>query len=134
MNQDQEIYEKNWDASYERIRSALTRFGREDPFGREGEFWVVSDPEGYDQHKVYFFNLRLLDPKVIKVLQELLRDFPGWEIFVTIYIRQGTSKNWPNMGLIVREHEIVDGLQRQYFPAEFRNIHYEGSRVGTDRD
>jgi hypothetical protein len=129
VNQDDDIYEQNWEASYERIRSALARFGREDAFA-DGEFWVVDESNGYDQHKVYFCDLRLLDPKVIRVLQEALQDFPGWEIVVAIYLRGGASETWPDMGLIVREHEIIDGLQRQYFPPEFRDIRYEGSRPG----
>jgi hypothetical protein len=41
---------------------------------------------------------------------------------------------WPQMGLIVRSHEIIDGLQRQFFPAELKTIQYDGSRRGTDRD
>jgi hypothetical protein len=44
------------------------------------------------------------------------------------------GKNWPEMGLIVRSHEIVDGLRRDLFPPEYQNIHYEGSRPGTDQD
>jgi hypothetical protein len=32
------------------------------------------------------------------------------------------------MGLVIRDDEIVDGLQRQYFPREFQTIKYEGSR------
>jgi hypothetical protein len=52
---------------------------------------------------------------------------------VALYIRGG-GENWPEMGLIIRGPEIIDGLQRQYFPAEYRNLAYEGSRPGTDRD
>jgi hypothetical protein len=133
MDQDEEIYEENWEVSYERIRSALTRFGREDAFGH-GDFWVVDESYGYNQHKVYFCDLRLLDPEVIKTLQGLLHDFPGWEIFVAVDLRDGASETWPDMGLIVREYEIIDALQRQYFPPEFRDLRYEGSRPGTDRE
>jgi hypothetical protein len=38
------------------------------------------------------------------------------------------------MGLTIRDHEIIDGLQRQYFPREFQSIRYRGSRPGTERD
>jgi hypothetical protein len=31
-------------------------------------------------------------------------------------------------------HEIIDGLQRQYFPKEFQNIEYVGARPDTVKD
>jgi hypothetical protein len=34
----------------------------------------------------------------------------------------------------VRPHEIIDGLQRQYFPKEFQGIEYEGSRREMGHD
>jgi hypothetical protein len=40
----------------------------------------------------------------------------------------GKENEWPSMGLVVRHQEIVDGLKREYFPSEFQNIQYEGSR------
>jgi hypothetical protein len=38
------------------------------------------------------------------------------------------------MGLTIRRHEIIDGLQRQYFPPAYRHFQYPGSRPGTERD
>jgi hypothetical protein len=38
------------------------------------------------------------------------------------------------MGLTIRAHEIIDGLQRQYFPEPYRSFRYEGSRPGTEYD
>jgi hypothetical protein len=76
----------------------------------------------------------MLDPKIVNALRLLLREFAGWEIVIAIYVRPPEGDSWPDMGLIIREHEIIDGLQRQYFPPEYRSIQYEGSRVGTDRD
>jgi hypothetical protein len=37
------------------------------------------------------------------------------------------------MGLVISEDEIVEGLQRQYFPEQFRTIAYEGSRPQGSR-
>lgn len=134
MNEDvQTIYEKTWEALYQRMRGALEQFGTETDFRNEGNYWIIDEPYGLNQHNVYFRDLNLLQPRVIRALQHLLSEFPTWEIFVTIAIRH-EGESWPDMGLIIREHEIVDGLQRQYFPAEFQSIHYEGSRVGTDLD
>jgi hypothetical protein len=42
------------------------------------------------------------------------------------------GKHWPEMGLIVRAREIVDGLQKSFFPEEFRSLRYEGSRAPDD--
>jgi hypothetical protein len=38
------------------------------------------------------------------------------------------------MGLTIRAHEIIDGLQREFFPKEFRIFSYEDARPGTERD
>jgi hypothetical protein len=36
------------------------------------------------------------------------------------------------MCVVVSDHEIIDGLQRQYLPKEFETIEYEGRRpVGS---
>ena len=32
------------------------------------------------------------------------------------------------MYFIIGNNEIIDGLQRQYFPEEYKTIEYEGSR------
>ena len=38
------------------------------------------------------------------------------------------------MGISIRSNEIVDDLQRQYFPKEFQDLAYEGARRGTVLD
>ena len=75
----------------------------------------------------------MLRPTVIAELQRLIKQFPGWEIEVTVAVR-GHYDDWPRMGLYIRPHEIIDGLQRQYFPKEFQNIEYAGARRGTAYD
>jgi hypothetical protein len=82
---------------------------------------------GWYQHKIELQNLALLKPAVIKSLQRLLATYPDWEIVIAIDI-PGKENEWPSMGLVVRDEEIVDGLKREYFPNEFQNIQYEGSR------
>lgn len=59
--------------------------------------------------------------------------YPGWEIVVAV-VHRPNYKDWPKMGLYIRPHEIIDGLQRQYFPKEFRDIAYDGARRGTEND
>jgi hypothetical protein len=63
----------------------------------------------------------------------MLREFPDWEIMIGVSMPEPAGP-WPDMGLTIRAHEIIDGLQRRYFPPEYRGIQYDGSRPGTDRD
>ena len=117
----------------DRIGKLLERFGIRDSFGERGDFSILDDYWGHPQVRVSFHNLALLQPHVIKALQKIVKDFPGWEIVVVVAVR-GHYDDWPDMGLYVRPDEIIDGLQRRYFPKELQNIEYEGSRRGTDRD
>lgn len=125
-------YEATWNDLYREIGQILSRFGIEDATSED--YWIVDRPYGYDQHNVNISDLKMLEPEIIYSLQRTLKKYTGWEIFVTVCIRQPAGVRWPDMGLIIREHEIIDGLKREYFPPEFRSIQYEGSRVGTDRD
>jgi hypothetical protein len=76
---------------------------------------------GLPQVKVGVHDLRLLDPHIIKWLQNIVAGFPGWEIVVTVAVR-GHYDDWPDMGLYVRTHEIFDTLQRQYFSKQFQTL------------
>jgi hypothetical protein len=127
-------YESNWNELYERMGRVLSEYGVEDATQAGGDYWIVERPYGYDQHKVYASTLKMLAPEIVYSLQKLLHSFRGWEIFITVFTRPPEGDTWPEMGLIIREHEIIDGLQRQYFPPEYQSLQYEGSRVGTDKD
>jgi hypothetical protein len=83
----------------------------------------------YPQAVVFVENLKLLQPSVVNALQELVRDFPGWQIDLMVTLRG--YEDWPNMGVSIRDNEIVDDLQRQYFPPEYQNLAYERSRRGN---
>ena len=132
MKHDPNNQAETWEILYERIIELLQQFGSED-YRRTADCWVDDDNIGMTQQKIYVRNLALLRPDVIKSLQGLLAEFPNWEIMIAVSV-PGAGDAWPDMGLTIRAQEIVDGLQRQYFPKEFRDIHYEGSRPGTDRD
>jgi hypothetical protein len=84
-------------------------------------------------HQLEFQNLALFYPTCIKALQALLIDFPDWEITVRVDV-PGTEKKWPGMGIIIASDEIIDELQRDYLPPEFRDLKYEGSRRVFDGD
>lgn len=121
-----------WELLYDRVRALLLTFGSED-YRDTADCWVDDDNVGTLQQKIYVRNLSLLRPAIVNSLQRLLAEFPEWEIMIGVSV-PGLGRAWPEMGLIIRANEIVDGLQRQYFPKEFQSFVYEGSRRGTDRD
>ncbi len=118
--------EREWGLLYDRIARLLSQLGREDAFG-EGDYWLVDDNWGLHQHKVEIQNLELIGAEVVARLQALLADCPGWEIVVSVLPRD-LNLNWPAMGLIVRDREIVDGLRREYFPPAFQSVRYVSGR------
>jgi hypothetical protein len=111
----------------------MEQHGRHDSLSRHGDYSVLGDYWGHPQVRLSIHNLALLHPDIMKRLQHVVAGFPGWEIVVVVAVR-GHYYDWPDMGLYVRAHEIFDTLQRQYFPKEFQNLEYEGSRRGTEAD
>jgi len=125
--------DREWRLLYEQIKEVLQQGGEEWDFRQnKGDYLLVDDNMGWCQHKIELQNLNLLKPAVIKSLQRLLAAYPDWEIVIAVDI-PGKENEWPSMGLVVRDHEIVDGLKREYFPIEFQNIQYEGSRLMGSR-
>jgi hypothetical protein len=124
--------EKEWVLIYRDIKRMLEPYGKEDAFGK-GDYLLVDDNWGNHQQKLEVQNLNLIRPRIVELLQSILAPYPDWEIVIGIDAPERKA-GWPPMGLTVRSHEIIDGLQRQYLPAEFQTLKYKGSRVGTDRD
>jgi hypothetical protein len=129
-NDKERQQELEWNALHDRITATLNQFGQKDAFGK-ADYWLVDDNWGLRLHQLEFQNLGLLRPDIIKALQALLIEYPHWEIAVRIDI-VGTEEKWPGMGLIIYHDEIIDELQRQYFPEEFRHFAYEGSKRRFD--
>lgn len=123
-----------FDRLYPRVEKLLEGFGRPKylPGKPPGDFTVHGDYSGHPQVVVFVSNLEILRPVIIGDLQGLIKDYPGWQISVTVAMSE--HRDWPPMGLYIRPHEIIDGLQRQYFPKEFQNIEYEGAKRGTAYD
>ncbi len=132
LHDERSEQERIWEALYVRLRELLQKHGREEYRGR-ADYWVLNDNWGTRQHKIFVNNLNLLKPPIISSIQQIIAAAPGWEVVIAVYLR-GISESWPDMGLTIRPHEIIDGLQRQYFPKEFQKLRYEGSRPGTERD
>jgi hypothetical protein len=93
---------------------------------------LLDENLGLWHHRIETSNLEIVRPAVVKSLQKLLIGYPNWEIVIAVG-NPGKKKIWPAMGLVISEDEIVDGLQRQYFPKEFQSIEYEGSRPQGSR-
>jgi hypothetical protein len=51
----------------------------------------------------------------------MLIEFRDWEVVVAIDVLEFEG-TWPEMGLVIRAHEIVDGLRRDLFPEKYRNV------------
>jgi hypothetical protein len=114
------------------VNAVLEQYGRHDSL-EPGDYSVYEDYWGFPQVKVSIADLRMLEPAVIQRLQQVIKAYPGWEIVVAV-VHRPNYRDWPQMGLYIRPHEIIDGLQRQYFPKEFQNIEYQGARRGTVAD
>ena len=120
---------------YRRAERLLRHFGRPDfqPGQPPGDYFVHGDFDGRREVVVFVENLAMLRADIVAGLQRLIRRFPGWQIVVTVAVREHLD-DWPDMGLYIRPHEIIDGLQRQYFPKEFQSLAYEGGKKGTTPD
>lgn len=121
-----------WHQLLDRATNVLARHGTEYHSGM-GDYSVIEDNYGWRRITVGIHNLNLLMPEVVGELKSLLIELPDWEIVLGVDI-VSQANEWPVMGLTIRQHEIIDGLQRQYFPAEYRNLTYEDGRPGTGYD
>jgi len=117
------IQESEWVQLHDLISKALDQFGKKNAF-REGDYWLLDDNWGWRRHQLEVQKVELLRPHVIKALQALLVDFPNWDMTVRVDV-PGKEKVWPGMGVVIYPNEIVDELQREFLPSEFKNIRYD---------
>jgi hypothetical protein len=117
----------------DRIENLLEKYGRPDDLTELGDFSAHYDFVQSPQVKVSVANLDLLQPCIVYQLQNILKDCQGWEIVYAVTVDDHLD-DWPNMGLYIRGDEIVDTLQRQYFPKRYQNIENVGGRRGREPD
>jgi hypothetical protein len=122
-----------FEALRDRVEGVLQHFGTPDSLTRDGDYTVQGDYLGSAEVVAFVGNLDLLRPEIVDQLRQIVREFSGWQIVMTVAVR-GHYDDWPNMGLYIRADEIIDGLQRQYFPPEFQSLKYERGRRGTAYD
>jgi hypothetical protein len=125
MDEDDDLtqQERDWGVLYDRVSETLGKFGIEDAFGK-GDYLLVDDNYGWERQIVEVQKLHMFEVRVVKMLQSLLREFPGWEITMVVDV-PGTEESWPNMGITIRPDSIVDELRREFLPAEFQNVRYQ---------
>ena len=122
-----EAQRREWVALYDRSRQVLLQFGEEDDPPERKDFLLVDDNLGLFQHRIETSNPELVKPVVINSLQKVLAGYPNWEIVIALGSPEKEASR-PGMCVVIRDDEIIDGLQRQYLPKEFEAIAYEGSR------
>jgi hypothetical protein len=115
-----------WQILYDRLQNILRRYGKED-FIAKADYWLLDDNWGPRQQMLYVNSLKMMAPDIVKLMQSCLVEFPDWEIVLSVAV-QGVGKSWPEMGIVIRAHEIVDNLKREYFPTEFQGIEYQGRK------
>lgn len=121
----EERQEREWAALHSKIVTVLDKFGRGNRAGPDDcDYWLVDDNWGWWRHQLEVQNLNLLRPEVIRLLQQLLVDFPDWEITVRADDRDYDAK-WPGMGIAIVPGRIIDDLQRDYLPESIRSFRYD---------
>ena len=137
-DEEDDLQSEVWETLYDKIVDLMHKWGVEDHFGH-GDYLIVDDNYGWERQTIEVHKLTMLRVEIVEALQALLRQkdllqgMTGWEIVIALDI-PGTEGKWPPMGVTIRAHEIIDGLQRQYLPAEFKDFKIPGSRPGTGYD
>lgn len=132
MTENDDKQGDEWQLLYDRVSRVLAAHGIENSIGEE-DYFLVDDNYGWYRSQVEIHNLKMLRPEIVRELRSALSDLPAWEITVSVDI-PGKERTWPPMGLTIRKHEIIDGLQRRLFPIEYQNLQYADSRPGTGYD
>jgi hypothetical protein len=112
------------------VNRTLRKFGR----NWHDYFHLKERANSYSQ-LVLTNNSLILQELAIKSLQALLVDFPDWEIVISVANRESESEDvrkwgyeWPTSEVVIRDDEIIDALDRENLPLEFRDLVIEGSR------
>src|SRR5262245_48887641 len=103
-----------WKILHDRITETLDRYGTKDAFGK-GDYWLLDDNWGRWRQELEIQNLSLLRPQIVDMLRALLAPYPDWEITLRVDV-SGKEKEWPAMGVIIHDDEIIDDLQREFLP------------------
>jgi hypothetical protein len=116
---------KEWQELYQRTKRALAPFGKDDEAG--GDYFVIDLVPNEKVQMVELHRLHMLRPEIITSLHRLLVDFPDWQIEVFVMSPEENTVIDPESGLILRRDGIIDALNREELPKQYRFV-YEDSR------
>jgi hypothetical protein len=116
---------EEWQELYRLTKRALQPFGTDDEAG--GDYFVIDLVPNDKVQMVELHKLHMLRPQIIKSLHDLLADFPDWQIEVFVVSPEENVVIDPESGLILRPDGIIDALDREELPKQYR-FEYEGSR------
>jgi hypothetical protein len=115
---------------FKRMARTLRQFCR-----NRNDYFLFKERAWAYRHLVFTDSATLLRSPAIKSLQKLLVDFPDWEIIICVVNQESDSEDvrqygfeWPDSQVIIRDDAIIDSLNRDRLPREFRDLAIEGSR------
>jgi len=99
------VQREEWQLLYHELQAALSKFGREDPFGG-GDYWVVDDNYSTPQHKVCVTRPSFITRPMAKTVQRLLQGRKlRWEVLVSLDIKD-SNRHPDDLGILVTAHQI----------------------------
>ena len=116
---------REWEELYGRMKLVLQKYGEDHIDG--GDYYLVEENFDRYTHQVEFHKLHMLRPEIIMALQSLLCSYPDWEIAISLRIPERDIVIDPHEGLTLCDDEIIDALDRELVPEEYR-FEYQGSR------
>jgi hypothetical protein len=121
----EERLNREWKELYDNLRSLLLQYGEDDIDG--GDYYLVDENFDRYTHQVEFHKLHMLRPEVVLALQRLLTGYADWEIEISVRVPEKKIHIDPGSGLTLHDDEIIDALDRELLPQEYR-FEYPGSR------
>lgn len=109
-----------------RVVACVSRHENKRGGKRYEDCYVREDCLGPPQIEFYVIALDVLTPALVSDLQKTLTGYPRWEIIAIVC--PPDNSGWPEMGLRIREREVIDALQRRFFPPKFQNLRFESAR------
>lgn len=121
----EERLNREWKELYDSSKSLLLQYGENDIDG--SDYYLVDENFDRYTHQVEFHKLHMLRPEVILALQSLLAGYPDWEIEISVRVPEQNIHIDPGRGLTLHDDEIIDALDRELLPQEYR-FKYPGTR------
>jgi hypothetical protein len=118
---------REWDLLHDRIDDLFRRHGASQINGHGNipgelaDYHLENRNSDLYRQKVTVHKPEWVRPEIIKSLQNLLIEYPKWEIIVLLEIVGGR--------VVIRDDEVLDGLRRDRLPDRCEAMIYDGSRA-----